>query len=75
MRNLYFKNSWGNRRLIAQCDNDADVIKAIHAFIAKCNERRPADNQFVIYYTRIWHENNMTCYDVGSWNEFFEWED
>lgn len=72
--NLYFKNSQGVMREIAQISDDlttskarAEAIRHIHRF---CNERN-----FKIYYIRIWNTEQdnkpMTKFDVGSHTEFF----
>lgn len=73
--NLYFENSYGEERVIANCVSEQEVIKAIHAFIAKCNENKPKDRQFKSYYIRTWESNGRKHYDVGSHTEFFHWGD
>lgn len=71
---LYFKNSLGIMREIAQISDDltvsqakAEAIRHIHQF---CDERN-----FKIYYIRIWNTEQdnkpMTKFDVGSHTEFF----
>ena len=79
--NLYFQNSQGKLRLIAEPTSDKEVHVAIKQFLDKHN--------FKSYYTRIWfeskgtktslqplyvRENNAFVYDVGSHTEFFELE-
>ena len=71
---LWFKNSEGVMRQIADCTTWQEVCKCIDLFIAQCNENRPLERQFKSYYKRIWKEDNMTVVDVGSWSEFFYWE-
>lgn len=71
---LYFKNSHGEMRVIAEFDNgrtDKEYLEAAESEIKKfCDER-----SFQIYYTRVWHEDRngqqMTKFDVGSHTEFF----
>ena len=61
---LYFKNSKGQRRLIAEPETENGAIEFIHAF---CEERN-----FKIYYTRTWRDpDGNKHYDVGSWSERF----
>ena len=61
---LYFKNSAGIRRLIAEPTTEENALEVIHAF---CEERN-----FKIYYTRTWvNSEGEKVYDVGSWSEFF----
>ena len=69
---LYFENSYGERRLIAQPREQTEVGLEIRRFIDKCNEGKPEDKKFHSYYTRIWeNEEGLTVYDVGSHVEFF----
>lgn len=74
MRNLLFENSYGERRVIGSYSTPQEVWYAIHDFIDKCNENKPEDKQFKSYYTRAWDEDDGTHYDVGSWSEWFLWE-
>ena len=80
MANLYFENSNGDRRVIANCHTEKEVIRAIYAFIDTCNKDKPKDKKFKSYYTREWVEKNKetgeieTWYDVGSHTEFFVWQ-
>lgn len=61
---LYFENSYGERRLIANPKTDEDVFKEINKF---CDDRN-----FHIYYTRIWvNGEGLKVFDVGSHSEFF----
>lgn len=61
---LYFRNSRGERRVIAEPETEQDAIKEIHKF---CEERN-----FKIYYTRSWRDKEgFMWYDVGSHTEFF----
>jgi len=73
---LYFENSYGERRLIAQPREQTEVGLEIRRFIDKCNEGKPEDKKFHSYYTRIWkNEEGLTVYDVGSHVELFLLED
>jgi hypothetical protein len=61
---LYFENSYGKRRIIAEVSSDAEAMDEIYKF---CNDRN-----FKIYYVRTWmNEEGLKAYDVGSWSEFF----
>lgn len=71
---VYFENTYGEMRVIAELDGGLSkedawkaVMKEIHKF---CN-----DHKFKIYYTRSWVEEKngvtMTGFDVGSHTEFF----
>ena len=61
---LYFKNSCGQRRLIATPKTAEESWRVINDF---CNERN-----FKIYYIRTWiNSNGEKHYDVGSHTEFF----
>lgn len=61
---LYFENSYGERRLIAEPETRDGAWKQIHAF---CEEK-----DFKIYYVRTWKEpDGIEVFDVGSWSEFF----
>lgn len=65
---LYFENSWGERRIIATPNNEAEAIGEIHKF---CGDR-----EFKIYYTRTWTDNSgAKVFDVGSHTEFFYLEE
>ena len=74
MAKLWFENAAGNRRIIADCENQEQVSKAIKSFIEQANKGRPKNKKFHQYYTRMWVENGQTCYDVGSHVEFFYWD-
>lgn len=71
---LYFKNSRGIMREIAQISDDLTVSEARNEAIRHiyqfCDERN-----FKIYYVRIWNTEQdgkpMTKFDVGSHTEFF----
>lgn len=60
---LYFKNSFGNKRVIAEPKTEEDALDVIQKF---CDERL-----FKIYYMRWWDKDNVRTYDVGSHSEFF----
>lgn len=65
---LYFKNSRGQRRVIAEPKTEEAAWEVIHAF---CEERN-----FRIYYVRTWRDNDgLKVYDVGSHTEFFLLDD
>lgn len=65
---LYFENSYGKRRVIAEPETEQDVIKEIYKF---CEDRN-----FKIYYTRTWRDKEgFKVFDVGSWSERFLLED
>ena len=62
--NLYFRDSYGNKRLIAShLQLEKEVWKHIKGFLD--------DHNFKSYYTRTWYANGYTWYDVGSHTEFF----
>lgn len=64
MKKLYFENSYGERRIIAEVSCKAEAIDEIYNF---CNDR-----SFKIYYVRSWEiPEGFVKYDVGSWSEFF----
>jgi len=71
MAKLWFQNSNGDEREIANCANWADVYDAIDNFIDCCNVTKPVNKQFKMYYMRTWEEDGRTKIDVGSWSEFF----
>lgn len=61
---LYFENSNGRRRVIAEPKTEEEAYKEIKKFCEDCN--------FKIYYTRIWMTpEGEKVYDVGSHTEFF----
>jgi len=74
MAKLWFQNSEGQERIIADCASWTEVNDAIDDFIDTCNENKSADKRFVSYYKRVWKEDGRTKIDVGSWSEFFYWE-
>ena len=62
--NLYFRDSYGHKRLLASNINSKeDVWKCIQAFLDK--------HDFKSYYTRMWYADDYTWYDVGSHTEYF----
>ena len=62
--NLYFRDSHGKRRLIAQdVPTKENIWKHIKRFLD--------DHNFKSYYTRVWYEDGFTWYDVGSHTEYF----
>lgn len=60
---LYFQNSQGKERIIAEVQNEQEAFKEIQKFLDEHN--------FKSYYTRSWMVNGRKKYDVGSWSEFF----
>lgn len=65
---LYFENSYGERRVIAEPETKEEAMREMHKF---CDDRN-----FKIYYTRSWrNEDGLKVYDVGSWSEFFLLDD
>ena len=65
---LYFENSKGKRRVIAEPQTEENAYEIIHAF---CEER-----DFAIYYVRTWRDSDgLKWYDVGSHTEFFILDD
>ena len=60
---LYFENSQGKERLIAECETVKDVEKEIRKFLD--------DHNYKSYYSRIWETDGRVKIDVGSWSEFF----
>ena len=60
---LYFENSNGESRVIAEPQTEEEAMKEINKF---CEDRN-----FKIYYVRIWQTENGLKYDVGSHTEFF----
>ena len=61
---LYFQNSLGKERVIAEVENENEAFKEIHKFLDEHNYKS--------YYTRTWMRNKYEkVYDVGSHSEFF----
>jgi hypothetical protein len=73
---LIFIGDHGNTREIAKINDldkaghpksDSDILEDANLLIcAFC-----AEHNFKIYYTRLWNQNNITIFDVGSHSEFF----
>lgn len=61
---LYFENSQGKERLIAECKTAKDVGKEIQKFLD--------DHNYKSYYSRIWGDKDGVTIDVGSHSEFFK---
>ena len=61
---LYFKNSQGNERLIAECETVQEVHEKIYEFLD--------DHSFKCYYMRSWGNEECVTLDVGSYSEFFK---
>ena len=60
---LYFKNSEGKVRLIAECETVKDVGREIQKFLD--------DHNYKSYYCRSWGDDKKVVIDVGSHSEFF----
>ena len=71
MGQLFFENSQGVRRVIADNITRENCSQEIKKFIDQHNKGKPKDKKFKSYYTRTWEENGETVFDVGSWSEFF----
>lgn len=74
MAKLWFQNSNQEEKLIGDYNTLTEVYDAIDDYIDKCNENKPANKRFISYYKRCWNENGRLAIDVGSWSEFFYWE-
>ena len=61
---LYFENSCGEERVIAEVRNEQEAVKEIKKFLDEHNYKQ--------YYTRIWTESGIKYFDVGSWSEKFK---
>ena len=59
---LYFENSQGKERLIAECETVQEAHKEIDKFL---NERN-----FKSYYSRSWGNEDGVTIDFGSHSEF-----
>ena len=61
---LYFENSYGERRVIAEPTTEEEAYKEMNKF---CEDRN-----FKVYYVRSWMTpDGLKKFDVGSWSEFF----
>ena len=60
---LFFQNSQGKERLIAEPSNREEVVKEINKFLDEHNYKS--------YYTQVCEDNGRLMIDVGSWSEFF----
>ena len=60
---LYFQNSRGVERLIAEPSNREEVVKEINKFLD--------DHNYKSYYMQVCEDNGRLMIDVGSWSEFF----
>ena len=60
---LYFENSRGEERLIAECETVQDTEKEISKFLK--------DHNYKSCYSRIWGDDEKIMVDVGSYSEFF----
>lgn len=75
MSELYFESQYGDRRVIANCDNREQVYHEIDKFIKECNvvNARAGRPQFKSHYIRTWESDGEIHFDVGSHSEFFHW--
>lgn len=65
---LYFENSYGKRRIIAEPNSEEEAWEEIHKF---CENRH-----FKIYYVKTCRTpDGLKEYDVGSHVEFFYLDD
>ena len=60
---LFFQNSRGEERVIAEPSNRGEVNKEINKFLD--------DHNFKSYYTRVCEADGRLVFDVGSPTEFF----
>ena len=61
---LYFQNSQGKERVIAEVATEKEAYNESHKFLDEHNYKS--------YYTRTWMRNKYDkVYDVGSHTEFF----
>lgn len=60
---LFFQNSKGEERLIAEPANREEVNKEINKFLE--------DHNFKSYYIRVLEADGRLIFDVGSHTEFF----
>lgn len=60
---LFFQNSQGKKRVIAYPASVSDAHKEMKKFMKERN--------FKSYYARVWEEDGMLKFDVGSHSEFF----
>ena len=63
MKQVYFENSYGDRRVIGTVESDDQAWQTISKFLKQHNYRA----QYII----SWTESDGTWYDVGSHSEFF----
>ena len=66
---LYFRNSQGRLRVIAEPTSEKECNAAIKQFLD--------EHGFKSFYTRTYYDpdTNRKIYDVGSWSEQFELEE
>lgn len=58
-----FKNSYGVRRVIGECETEKEAFKIIYDFLK--------DHNYKSYYTRTREIEDRIWVDVGSHTEFF----
>ena len=65
---LKFVNTYNSSRtrVIARVKTEQEAFTEINKFLKAHNYKS--------YYTRIWYEDNIKKYDVGSYTEFFHLE-
>ncbi len=73
MGELYFENHYGERKVIANCDNQEQVYREINKFVDECNKKRRDGKNFKSHYIRTWESDGEIHYDIGSHDEFFHW--
>jgi hypothetical protein len=67
MKDLYFEDKFGQKRLVKENISDEELVGAeIVNYVKQLNPN------YRIHYLRSWQqEENTTVYDVGSHSEFF----
>ena len=74
VKDFWFGDLFGPKRKIGRCALD-ETSFLINDFIEECNRKYTNKRPFKSYYTRIWEEDGMIKFDVGSHTEFFFWGD
>lgn len=65
MKNLYFQNSRGEYELVVENPPSHGILRIITEDVKKRNPH------FKIHYFNVTKGDGRTCYDVGSWSEFY----
>lgn len=63
MYKLYFLNSAGERRVLAEVADEKEMWKELFKFLE--------DHDYKSYYQRLCGAGDEMMIDVGSWSEFF----